>query len=349
MSSSKKAISLWSLLLVILFLGFSARHLLIFYVLFELRLIPILLMIIYWGNQPERLSAGLYFLIYTGILSIPFLIIVIFLVKTTRFLLLAPNNFSFILRTLILAPFLVKIPIFGLHFWLPKAHVEARTRGSMILAGVLLKLGSYGVFRLVVLFNILITKMVSFWLLLSFFSSLLTFIQSDVKKLVAYRRVTHITFLMLGISSFNKNMAIVLIILSLAHGWASIGIFIYAGTLSHASNSRLGILIMAENKFNWGLLILGVLLVSNASLPPFPSFFPELFIVSSLSLLSNFVILFSILRLTVCYYNTYLYIIISHNKGLETKPAGFSLSELMKSSLLISWTFISLGWLLIFR
>jgi len=143
---------LWWLLLRIIILRFTASRLLLFYILFELRLIPILLIILFWGTQPERMSARLYFIIYTGIFSIPFLLVVLLLIKELSFFLDRTTLITRIrIRVVLLIPFLVKIPVFGLHFWLPKAHVEASTRGSIILAGLLLKLGSYGALRIVLL------------------------------------------------------------------------------------------------------------------------------------------------------------------------------------------------------
>jgi NADH-ubiquinone oxidoreductase chain 4 len=106
-------------------------------------------MLIFFGSQPERFSAGFFLLVYTVFFSLPLLRLVVFL--KVRWSFPVKETFSLLESLIILLPFLVKIPVLGLHYWLPKAHVEARTRGSMVLAGLLLKLGSYGAYRVLVL------------------------------------------------------------------------------------------------------------------------------------------------------------------------------------------------------
>jgi len=345
LSSSKLERKLWWRLTVVLTVRFMVNNLFVFYVLFELRLVPILLMIIFWGRQPERLSAGLYFLIYTRTFSIPFMVIII---SSSPFV-----SFSFFrrrmmarswLRIVLLIPFLVKIPIIGLHFWLPKAHVEARTRGSMILAGLLLKLGRYGALRVVCIFSTLSIKWtLSYWLFGSIVSRVITFIISDIKKLVAYRSVRHITFMIIAIISNNKLLFLVILILSLAHGWASIGMFAGAGMLRNSSGSRIGVLMSIESKMSALIILLGMLLLSNASLPPFPSFFPELALVGLISFSINVVVFFILLRVIVCYFNTYIFIWFSHKNSREQRIFSrsreyFKLSQLMLLSLLtLTW------------
>lgn len=314
----KSRLFLWWWLVVTLVLGFSSSSLFYFYLFFELRLIPILLIILRRGRQPERLSAGSYLLFYTTFISVPYLTIIIIIDMSEIIIKLQRFSWSFRGFTLILLiPFLIKMPLFGVHFWLPKAHVEARTSGSIVLAGILLKLGRYGAGRIVGIFNIRISTswFSTIWIFLALLSRMLTFLQRDLKKLVAYRRVTHITFMLVGILTSSKITMIRIVLVSLSHGWAAIALFARAGTLRHSTSSRLGTLVGSESSLFWVIIIIGIVLVSNAGIPPIPSFFPEVFIViRSLTSGGYSVILFLGLRLLVCYYNAYLFLWISHMK-----------------------------------
>jgi len=337
---------LWWVLILILISRFLVSSLLLFYILFEIRLIPILLIIIIIGNQPERLSAGLYFLVYTTILSVPYLLFIVITLSLVRDF----NNVDCIilgrLRVLAVTPFLVKIPVLGLHYWLPKAHVEANTSGSIVLAGLLLKLGRYGVIRIYLVFFIKIRFSV-IWLLLRGLASLITLFQSDIKKLVAYSSVTHITFLCVGLFSNNTLMLFITLLLSLSHGWCSIGIFYSAGLSRHLAYSRLGVLIRLDSLLYWLILLIGLVLIVNSSIPPTPAFFSELGTVVCLLFYNRWaIILFIILSAIVLYYNAFLFFWFSYNKRYNSFSRNTAFLEGTTISIYFIFRVVSLGWLL---
>jgi hypothetical protein len=131
---------------------------------------------------------------------------------------------------------------------------------------------------------------------------------------------------------------------SIAHGWASIGMFSQAGLIRSSAQSRLGIFLKGENKFHWSIIMFGVILTINASLPPFPSFFPELIIVIIISSMSLLVFCFILLSISVCYYNVFLFIWLTHLKSFENKSGMVSLINSIRMFFILLVSFNSLIW-----
>lgn len=239
-------------LLIILVLTFSSINFFLFYLFFERRLIPTLFLILGWGYQPERLQAGLYLLFYTLFASLPLLIRIFYInysVFSFNFYYLININFFYNLFYLsIIFAFLVKIPIFIVHLWLPKAHVEAPVSGSIILAGILLKLGGYGLLRV---FPFLLKSSLRFnyiFITISLVGGVLIRLiclrQIDIKALIAYSSVAHIGVVLSGlltITYWGLRGAYTLI---LAHGLCSSGLF----CLANLSYERLGRRSLLLNK-----------------------------------------------------------------------------------------------------
>nr|YP_010950380.1 NADH dehydrogenase subunit 4 [Bathyraja aleutica]WMI36310.1 NADH dehydrogenase subunit 4 [Bathyraja aleutica] len=299
-------ISLLIILQASLILAFSATEMILFYIMFETTLIPTLIIITRWGNQTERLNAGIYFLFYTLAGSLPLLIALLTLQKDlgslSMLILQYPNTINLYSWTnkfwwiACMIAFLVKMPLYGVHLWLPKAHVEAPIAGSMILAAVLLKLGGYGMMRIIVMLNPLTKEMAYPFLILAIWGIIMTssicLRQTDLKSLIAYSSVSHMGLVAAAILiqtpwSFAGATA-----LMIAHGLISSMLFCLANTNYERIHSRTLLLargtqiILPLMGTSWFLANL-----ANLALPPSPNLVGELLIITSLFKWSNWTIL----------------------------------------------------------
>nr|QOJ46771.1 NADH dehydrogenase subunit 4 [Eudyptes chrysocome] len=281
----------------LLILAFSATELTLFYISFEATLIPTLILITRWGNQPERLSAGIYLLFYTLISSLPLLVAILHLhaqIGTLHLTMLeltppTPNNSwtNLMSNLALLTAFMVKAPLYGLHLWLPKAHVEAPIAGSMLLAALLLKLGGYGIMRITLLTGPLSSHLHYPFLTLALWGALMTssicLRQTDLKSLIAYSSVSHMG-LVIAASMIQTHWAFSgAMILMIAHGLTSSMLFCLANTNYERTHSRIllltrGLQPLLPLMATWWLLAN----LSNMALPPTTNLMAELTIMTAL-------------------------------------------------------------------
>uniref|UniRef100_UPI0030DF2142 NADH dehydrogenase subunit 4 n=1 Tax=Tubuca alcocki TaxID=2083288 RepID=UPI0030DF2142 len=267
-------------LLLSLVITFSSLNYLLFYISFEMSLIPTLILILGWGYQPERIQAGVYMLFYTLTLSLPLLGSLLYLnFKEGSLIILLMKPFMnmdygyMIWYFSSIMAFLVKLPMYMFHLWLPKAHVEAPVAGSMILAGVLLKLGGYGLIRILVLFQKISMGFSWLWVSVSLFGgvvvSLMCLRQVDMKSLIAYSSVVHMSLVLCGLMIFSWWGLMGSVVVMVGHGLCSSGLFCLANMVYERVGSRSlliskGLLSFMPSMGLWWFL----LSISNMAAPP---------------------------------------------------------------------------------
>ena len=238
------------LLMEALMIGvFAAQDLFLFYIFFEAGLIPMYLIIGVWGGV-DRIYASYKFFLYTLLGSVLMLIAMLWMAReagTTDIPTLMQHDFPLQAQTVLwlafFASFAVKMPMWPVHTWLPDAHVQAPTAGSVILAGVLLKMGGYGFIRFSLpMFPDASAQLI--WIVLGLsmvgvvYTSLVALVQQDMKKLIAYSSVAHMAIVTVGLFAFNRQGIEGAMIVMLSHGLASAALFLCVGVIYDRLHTR---------------------------------------------------------------------------------------------------------------
>lgn len=339
---------------------FTTNILLHFYIFFESVLIPMYFLLGIWGLRPRKIHAAYQFFLYTFAGSLFMLLAILYLenlglkegfltISSLNYLFLDLNWFeSRVLWLCFFIAFAIKVPMVPFHIWLPEAHVEAPTAGSVILAGLLLKYGTFGFYKVLIMNLFLITNYF-FWLVCSLslisiiYGSIITYSQIDFKKIIAYSSVSHMGYVILGLMIKSPESIVGSLLMMLTHGFISSGLFYIVGILYERYGTR--------NIFDYGGLknvmpmftfFFFLLTLANMNLPLTAGFVAEFLVLISLGhITSKSILIIAALGVfTNGIYAIWLFNRVCFGKGLLTKNKKIEYIDLDKREIFILTFFL---------
>nr|YP_010262108.1 NADH dehydrogenase subunit 4 [Intoshia linei]UIB41611.1 NADH dehydrogenase subunit 4 [Intoshia linei] len=293
MNNTIKKYFLLMMILMVSMMFFLSNNILMFYITFEM-MFPMMMFLIYsWGKSYERFKASSYFFMYGMIGSMPLLMSIIILYynfySMNMFYIFLFNNmklFIFVLMFMFLG-FMIKAAVYWFHYWLPLAHVESPTEGSMFLASVMMKFGIYAMIRFYKLFMFLgnkISNMLLFFILVgSIYSTILCISMNDLKKIIAYSSISHMSFSLIVFLNMKFIGMLGMMILMISHGILSPSLFFLINPIMKMfGNRNTNLLSNMHMKSLLMFVLMSMMFLMNMSIPPSLNFFSEVLLVTCL-------------------------------------------------------------------
>nr|DBA43827.1 TPA_asm: ND4 [Bombus ussurensis] len=346
MKYKKYCLNLHLLLLSFMMMNFLSMNLLVFYFMYEVSLLLIFFMIMKWGYSEDRLLVSFYLLFYTMVFSLPMLYLIYKLFEyecSLNFFMLELismklDNFNFLYMIM---SFLVKVPIYMLHGWLIKAHVESPFFSSMILASVMLKLGGYGMLRMIFMFKFKFKIIFNYLMIINILGmlilSLICLFQFDMKLIIAFSSVVHMGIMMMGMLSMSNLGILGSLLMMISHGLVSSGLFYLVHMIYNQTNNRSMFInkgminMMPSMSMMWFLLC-----VYNSGAPISLNMVSEIFLLISLICWCKILIVGLMLYCLFSFlYSIYLFSFIQYGLFYEVKVNLFNCSLLNYLTLIL--------------